>query len=249
MKGKEMQEAEKGVFYAVGIGPGSSDLLTLRAVNIISSADVIIAPRSELATKSLALESVKDYINSQVQEVIEHTYPMTRDTRSTVESWGEVADTVVSRLAEGMSVVQITLGDPNIYSTSTYLLSCLRGKIRDDAVRIIPGISAFQAAAARFVDPLCLQEDRMLIMPATDLIEVEKALDSCETLLLYKAGRNIDRVRELLQRRGLLAKAKTAFYVEQEEEVLWGDMTSEIEHEGKYMTVVIVHCGSRDWQK
>ena len=244
-----MKEAKNGIFYAVGIGPGSSDLLTLRAVNIISSADVIIAPRSELAEKSLALECVKDYISFQVQEVIEHIYPMTRDNASTVESWSEVAETVVARITGGMSVVQITLGDPNIYSTSTYLLNCLQGRIPADSLRVVPGISAFQAAAARFVDPLCLQEDRMLIMPATDMVEVEKALDNCETLLLYKAGKNIGKVRDLLARRGLLSKAKTAFYVEQEGEILWDDMSLELAPEGKYMTVVIVHCGSRDWQE
>lgn len=243
-----MKVAEKGVFYAVGIGPGCADLLTVRAVNIISTADVVIAPRSELTDKSLALESVKEYVDAAKQEVIEHIYPMTRDNDSTVASWNEVAEIVEAKIKAGLSVAQITLGDPNIYSTSTYLIDCLEGKIDKSAVRIIPGISAFQAAAARFVDPICLQEDRVLIMPGTDLAEVEKALETCETLVLYKAGKNIEKIRELLRGRELLASAKTAFYVEQEGEILWDDMTSAIEHEGKYMTVVIVHCGSRDWK-
>ena len=243
-----MKKAVKGNFYAVGIGPGCADLLTVRAVNIIGSADVVIAPRSELATKSLALESVKEYINFDTQEVIEHIYPMNRDNDGTIDSWTEVAVIVEDRIKKGLSVVQITLGDPNIYSTSTYLINCLEGRINKSSVKIIPGISAFQAAAAKFVDPLCLQEDRVLIMPATDLSEVEKALGTCETMLLYKAGKNIEKVRALLREKNLLGKAKTAFYVEQEGEILWADMESDIEHEGKYMTVVIVHCGSRDWK-
>ena len=242
-----MKVAEKGVFYAVGIGPGSADLLTVRAVNIISSADVVIAPRSELADKSLALECVKEYLNPGKQEIIEHVYPMTRDNTSTIKSWTEVAGLVEKKIKAGLSVAQITLGDPNIYSTSTYLLNCMEDKIDKRVVKVVPGISAFQACAAKFVDPICLQEDRVLIMPATDLAEVEKALDSCETMLLYKAGKNIEKVRELLREKGLLGKARTAFYVEQDGEILWEDMTSDIEHEGKYMTVVIVHCGSREW--
>ncbi len=242
-----MKVAEKGVFYAVGIGPGSADLLTVRAVNIIASADVIIAPRSELTSKSLALEAVEEYIDTAGQEVIEHVYPMTRDNASTLASWNEMAELVQERLQRDLSVAQITLGDPNVYSTSTYLLKCLEGRVGREAIKVVPGISAFQAAAARFVDPLCLQEDRVLIMPATDLQEVEKALNLCETLVLYKAGKNIEGVRELLTAKGLIGRAKAAFYVEQETELLWEDMTAAIEYEGKYMTVVIVHCGCREW--
>ncbi len=242
-----MKVAEKGVFYAVGIGPGCPDLLTVRAVNIISSADVIIAPRSELADKSLALESVKEYVDAGKQEIIEHVYPMTRDNASTVASWSGVAEIIAAKIAAGLAVVQITLGDPDIYSTSTYLINSLKTLIPEESIKVIPGISAFQAAAAKFNDSLCLQEDRVLMMPGTDLQEVEDSLKNCETLVLYKAGRNIGKIRDLLAGKGLLERAKAAFYVEQEGEVLWSDMSTDMEYEGKYMTVVLIHCGSRDW--
>ncbi len=242
-----MKVAEKGVFYAVGIGPGCPDLLTVRAVNIIASADVIIAPRSELADKSLALESIREYIDTGKQEIIEHVYPMTRDNASTVASWSGVAEIIAAKVAAGLSVVQITLGDPDVYSTSTYLINCLKQLMPAEAIKVIPGISAFQAAAAKFNDHLCLQEDRVMLMPGTDLKEVEAALANCETLVLYKAGRNIGRIRDLLAAKGLLSQAKAAFYVEQEGEVLWSDMSRDMEYEGKYMTVVLIHCGSREW--
>ena len=240
-------KALKGHFYAVGIGPGAADLLTVRAVSTLSSVDVIIAPRSEIANKSLALETVREYINAD-QEIIEHVYPMNRDNEATVSSWREVAESVCAKINDGFSVAQITLGDPNIYSTSTYLINCLKESLAYEKIHIVPGISAFQAVAAKFLDPVCLQEDRVVVMPATDLHEVENSLAECETLILYKAGKNIEKLRELLRAKDLLNSARTAFYVEQNEEILWEDMNVDIEHEGKYMTVVIIHTGKRIWK-
>ena len=62
-----------GHFYAVGVGPGASDLLTYRAAQLIESADIIIAPRSKRSKTSLALKTVEHLISSQ--EVIDHVYP------------------------------------------------------------------------------------------------------------------------------------------------------------------------------
>ena len=42
----EIKQAVPGHFYAVGVGPGEPDLITIRASRIIESADVLIAPKS-----------------------------------------------------------------------------------------------------------------------------------------------------------------------------------------------------------
>lgn len=239
-------KALAGHFYAVGIGPGAPDLLTLRAVDLIKSADMIIAPRAESCDESLALTAVRPHLTWN-QEVVEHIYPMKRDDAATRESWNTVAEKVAAALTGGKSVVQITLGDPLIYSTSSYLLDCLDGKIDWAKVHVVPGISAFQATASRIGKLLCLQEDRLLIMPGTDLESVEEALGRCETLVLFKAGRNLGELRELLKRKKLLASSSAGFYVEQEREEIWCNMADEFDFAGKYMTVVIIRIGKRCW--
>lgn len=243
--------AVPGSFYAVGVGPGISDLLTLRAARIVETADVIVAPRSELAADSLALDAVRPWLDGQ--QVLEHVYPMTRDLDRTLRSWAQVADRVAAECGAGRSVAQITIGDPLIYSTSSYLLGLLEGRIPEDRVHVVPGISAFQAAAGRFREALVLQEDRMLLMPATDLAAVEQALDRCETLILYKAGRNFWDLRDLLERRGLAAAARAVFYVDQGgRETLIRDLSAAdrtaLEGIG-YMATVIVHVGRRRWDE
>jgi len=242
----DYSSSQPGHFYAVGVGPGSKDLLTLRAVRLIESADVIIAPRSRRADESLAMRAIQDHIRGQ--EVVDHVYAMERDEAKTLSTWMRMADLVVERCSAGRSVVQITLGDPLIYSTSCYLLGLLKERMDDSHVHVVPGISAFQAASCLFAEALTIQEDRVLLMPATDLAHVDRALGECETLILYKAGRQIDALADLLDRKGLLQRACLACYAEQEgREFITRDLRSGGAGTHGYMATVVVHIGRRRW--
>jgi precorrin-2/cobalt-factor-2 C20-methyltransferase len=237
-----------GHFYAVGVGPGSPDLLTLRAARLIETADVIVAPRSRNATKSLALETVRDHLTNQ--RVVDHVYAMRRDTAQTLGSWRTVAEEVVRTCRDGQSVVQITIGDPLVYSTSCYLAPLVLEQMAPSHVHLVPGISAFQASACKFPEALTIQEDRLLIMPATDLAAVEAALDHCETLVLYKAGRKIPEVVALLERRGLAHQGRVICYAEQPgREFVTDDLCQAAQGHHGYMATVIVHVNRRTWRE
>ncbi len=242
----KFKKALPGHFYAVGVGPGSSDLLTLRAVELIKSADVLIAPRSRNAKESLALQTVKDFIDNQ--EVVDHVYAMTRNVEKTIQLWREMAKLTHQRCSENKSVVQITLGDPLIYSTSCYLLGLVRELLPAENVHVVPGISAFQATACMFEQPLTIQEDRMTLMSATDMGRVEQALGSCETLVLYKAGKRIGELSELLKRHGLLDRARLVCYAEQgDRQFVSSDIQAAAQQDHGYMATVIVYVGRHGW--
>ena len=237
-----------GHFYAVGTGPGAPDLLTIRAANLIRSAHVIIAPRSEKAEESLVMLSIRELIDTQ--EVVTHAYPMQRDLAKTQQSWAPVADLVAARCREGKAVVQATIGDPLLYSTSSYLLPLLAERMPAERLHVVPGICAFQAVASRLGLPLALQEDRVLIMPATDLKEVERALDRCETLVLYKAGRHLSGLADLLERKGLAGKAHLICNAEQgSKEFATDDLRQAAGGQHGYLATVIVQVGRRAWFK
>ena len=241
------QKAEAGQFYAVGVGPGSPDLLTYRAAKIIETADVVIAPRSRMAAESLALKTVKAVLR-QNQEIIDHVYAMKRDTAQCHSNWSEIARIAAERCRKGKSVVQITIGDPLVYSTSYYLIAELRKLIPDNKISVIPGISAFQAIAAKFGDALTIQEDRMTLMPATCLDHVEKAIKSCETLVLYKAGKRIPELIALFERYHIIDSAKAVFYAEQPgREFIADDLRQVVSQQPGYMATVIVHIDRRTW--
>ena len=240
--------AQAGHFYAVGVGPGEPDLLTLRAARLIESADVVITPQSDKSGESIALRAVKDFINEQ--EVIVHQYPMTRENEKTRQRWADLADQVYGLCQSGKSVVQITLGDPLIYATSSYLLEGLSEKMGADQLHLVPGISAFQMVASHFGQPLTLQEDRLLIMPGTDLAAVEKALSNCETLVLFKAATRLQELVALLDRHNLLARTSlvTAGGQGDHEQVIPDLSQWQLAPLG-YMTTMVIHLGQRSWQE
>jgi precorrin-2/cobalt-factor-2 C20-methyltransferase len=242
----DFRKALPGHFYAVGVGPGAPDLVTLRAARLIETADVIIAPRSRRSEQSLALETVSDLIGDQ--EIVDHVYFMQRDVSKTMACWMSIADLSVQRCRSDKSVVQITLGDPLVYSTSCYLLSLIGETLPEEAIHVVPGISAFQATACLFGQALTSQEDRMLMMPATDLSAVAEALGQCETLVLYKAGKHIAQLADLLEQKGLLAHAKLACYAEQgQKQFLSTNLRDASNGAHGYMATVIVNIGRRTW--
>jgi precorrin-2/cobalt-factor-2 C20-methyltransferase len=240
--------AQPGHFYAVGVGPGEPDLLTLRAARLIESADVIITPQSNRSGESIALRAAKEFIDQQ--HIIVKRYPMTRENSKTELRWTELAQQVGSLCDQGKAVIQITLGDPLIYATSSYLLAALSDVLPTEKLHLVPGISAFQMVASRFGQPLTLQEDRLMIMSGADIDAVKQALSSCETLVLFKAASYFDDLYALLKSRDLLACASLVCAGGQgDQERVVSDLSCwEVEPLG-YMTTMIIHLGQRRWQK
>lgn len=238
-------QPQKGHFYALGVGPGSSDLLTLRAINIIKKADIIFCPASEKKQESLALNIIAPWVKKQQIKVI--TYPMQKNSQSTWDNWKKIAEEITRLCQQKQIVAQVTLGDPLFYSTSCYLLDLLRPVLKEK-VHVVPGITAFQAAAAKFSLPLTLQEDSFLLLPGSDLKRLEKALTSCETLIIYKAGRNLNNILELLKQKNLLKNTYLVAYVEQKGEYLISQPTVETKVPG-YLITVIVKLGHKPWEE
>lgn len=238
--------AQPGHLYLVGVGPGAPDLLTLRAVSILNSVDVIVAPRSSSSESSLALDIVRPHLRAQ--EVIEHVYPMARDPQQTSRCWAQMADLCVERLRSGQSIAHITLGDPVIYSTCAYLLQKLEKRVAESNIHFVSGITAMQGAAARLNQMLLTQNDRLTLLPADDLEAVAAALEHCETLVVYKIGNRIGALIDLLRKRGLLANASLVGHAEQPGEQVFQSLEEIRDDRLGYMSVVVVRIGHRGWK-
>lgn len=57
-----------GKFYAVGVGPGDPQLLTVKAIHVMKACQVIAVPRSG-ASENVALKIAGEYISEQ--EILE----------------------------------------------------------------------------------------------------------------------------------------------------------------------------------
>lgn len=112
-------------------------------------------------------------------------------------AWDAAARAVVDAFDAGArSVAFATIGDPNVYSTFTYLADGVRALRPAVRLHTVPGVTAMQELAARSGVPLCQGREPLTLLPATaGPTPVADALAGPGTVVVYKGWR---RHRELV---------------------------------------------------
>lgn len=192
-----------GKLYGVGIGPGDPELITVKALRIMESADFIAAAHS--GGENIALHIASNYLADK--EVIRCPMPMTRDIEQLEEFHKKSAAMITEKLDMGKTVAFITLGDPTIYSTYAYIHRLVSSA--GYATEIIPGITSFCAAAARFNMSLCDGGEPLTIIPAS-YKNYDKYLKQEGVKVLMKSGKSLGAVKEKLKELGVANNAKLA---------------------------------------
>lgn len=232
---------KKGVFYGVGVGPGDPELVTLKALRVLEASPVIAVPRSSDKGSSRALEIVRGLIDFSGKELLELSFPMTKDKSELAASRASAASSIAERLSEGRDVAFITLGDPLFFSTFSYLVPLVREAEPQAAVRSVPGVTSFCAAASLAAVPLAETDERVIIVPAAyELDAVKEALETADTVVLMKVNRAIDGIVGLIEDAGLLNRA---FFVERAgwpDEQVTTDMASLKGTKPDYFSMIIV---------
>lgn len=116
--------------YIVGAGPGDPDLLTVKAQKLLAVADVI------LFADSLVPEQILDLCREDAEII--------RTANKTLE---EILPIMIAGVRSHKSVVRLHSGDPSLYSAISEQMHLLAEA--NIPFEVIPGISAFQAAAAK----------------------------------------------------------------------------------------------------
>lgn len=180
----------KSKFYGVGVGPGDPKLITLRAVEVLQHIQVLAIPKSKMERESIAWEIAKNHCPEGVN-ILELEMPMTSNAELLGAAWRKAADKIMEKLDAGLSVAFITLGDPSLYSTYSYLLTILNKQLGPDRIETIPGITAMTAAAARVNWPLATGDEPLVILPG---IEGLAKYEEYPNLVLMKVSRNLPEV-------------------------------------------------------
>lgn len=179
--------------YGIGVGPGDKELLTVKAVRIIQSCDVIVAPSALEDGESIALETAREYIKEGTEVVIKH-FPMGKKDR--VIKAIEAYEFIESRLAEGKNVAFLTIGDPYVYSTYSHLLSHVEE--HGFEVETIPGITSFCAAASLVDRTLVVGNENLVVMPATKVKEITDE----KFIVVMKVYKHEEEVINVLEEKG-----------------------------------------------
>lgn len=125
--------------YIVGAGPGDPDLITVKGLQILQQADVV------LYTDSL----VND-------ELIARAKPEAEVLKSAGMDLEEMVQVMIDRVREGKSVARVHTGDPAIYGAILEQMGLL--KRAGVSFTIIPGVSSVFASAAALQAELTVPE-------------------------------------------------------------------------------------------
>jgi precorrin-4 C11-methyltransferase len=171
----------------VGAGPGDPELLTLRGAQALAAADVVV------------------YAGSLVPRgVLGHVRPGTRIHNSATLTLEETHRLLTDAYRAGQRVVRLHSGDPSLYGAITEQMALLDAE--HIPYQIVPGVSAFQAVAARlgmeYTQPGVVQTiiltragGRTGLPPNESLAELAR---HGVTLCIFLSARHIAEVQETL---------------------------------------------------
>jgi precorrin-2/cobalt-factor-2 C20-methyltransferase len=204
-----------GRLIGVGVGPGDPDLMTLKAVRAMQSADVV-AHFAKAGNASNARATVARFLRPGVTE-LPLLYPITTERpaddlmyRSAIQGFfDEAATAVAAHLDAGRTVAVLSEGDPLFFGSYMHLHVRLMKHYPTDVIPGVTGMSGCWSAAGL---PIVQGDDVLTVLPGTlDETELIRRLRENDPTVVMKVGRNLSKVR-----RALIAadRLRNATYVE-----------------------------------
>lgn len=90
---------QTGTFYAVSVGPGDPELLTLQAVRVLENTPVIAAPQTA-SGQMLALDIARGAVDLTGKSVLPLRFTMSHDAAVRAESYRAAASAVEAELRQ-----------------------------------------------------------------------------------------------------------------------------------------------------
>ncbi|MDD6213067.1 MAG: precorrin-2 C(20)-methyltransferase [Clostridiales bacterium] len=186
---------ETGILYGVGVGPGDPELMTLKACRLIRENEVIAVP-GEIPQDTVAYKIAVQAVPELKDKTLLPIYmPMTHDLDEQKRNHEKGANDLIFWLNKGKNVIFLTLGDPTIYSTFSYLQRIVEKSGYSTA--LVSGITSFCAAAARMNLPLAEWQEPLHIIPAVHRLDTK--LDQDGNYILMKSGKKMNQVKQILK--------------------------------------------------
>ena len=194
-----MSAAQRGTVYLVGAGPGDPELLTVRALRLLETADVVFHD---------------DLVPEQVLALVHRHALVTsvgkRCGRPRITQAGIHALLIESARA-GQSVVRLKSGDPLVFGRAGEEIAALRAA--GVALEIVPGVTAELAAGAALALPLTDRKSASKLIFVTGHHATGKdetpiwsgPLPEDATLVIYMPGRDTARIARELAAAGVAA--------------------------------------------
>jgi uroporphyrin-III C-methyltransferase len=191
----------RGKVYLVGAGPGDPELLTVKALRLLRTAEAVLHD-------DLVAPEILKLIPSSAQ-----IYNVGKRCGKKKILQGEINCLMVALAASGLRVVRLKGGDPLIFGRAGEEIECLRSN--QISFEIVPGVSAAMGAAAAAQIPLTHRRasDALVFLTAhrasasrssqSDAADWSKLASRGATLVIYMPGQNYSDIAKRLTAAGL----------------------------------------------
>ncbi|AFL73656.1 precorrin-2 C(20)-methyltransferase [Thiocystis violascens] len=205
----------EGRLFGLGVGPGDPELITLKALRYLRAAPVV-AYYVGKDKRGNALTSARPHLRPD-QILLPLVYPVTGkkpappyDYEGAMRAfYDEAAEQVAGHLEAGRDVAALCEGDPFFYGSFMYLHDRLADRF---ATEVVPGVCSVVASASVLRTPLVYRDQRLQVLAGTLPEErLTELLSGVEAAAIMKLGSNFEKVRRVIVKLGLQARA---LYVE-----------------------------------
>lgn len=212
--------ATTGRLIGLGVGPGDPELITLKALRLLQSADVVgyfVAKAKASKGQGGNAFGIIDMHLKDAQQRMPLVYPVTTEKLAAPLCYEDVisdfydtcAVQIAAELDAGRDVAVICEGDPFFYGSYMYLHDRLAPRY---PVEVVPGVCSMLGCASVLGTPLVYRNQSLSVisgvLPEDELTE---RLRIAEAAVVMKLGRNFDKVRRVLRQLGM---EERAHYVE-----------------------------------
>lgn len=223
-------------FYGIGVGPGDPELLTLKAVRVIKSVDVVCYLKTSTG-QSLARDIAQQWISTQ-QEFPIHMPPMKIERERINQAYDHAAKEISLLLDKGKNIAFLCEGDPFFFGSYIYLYQRLHTKY---SCKTITGISSIHASSALAGIPLVQQDDSLAVLSSrnTDK-EITYALQQFASIVIMKAGRHRTRLINLIKKAN---RTQDTCYIEragQDSEYIEHNINALTDNTGNYFSLFLI---------
>ena len=226
------------ILYGVGVGPGDPELVTLQGVRVLREADVVFVPVADTGEEGRAERIVRAHVTRDPRRLV---FALT-DESARDGAWDAAGGQVAAAFAAGAaSIAFATIGDPNIYSTFSYLASTVRARVGGLEIRTVPGITAMQSLAASSGTVLVEGRESLALLPLTAGVDtLRAALDTHDAVVAYKGGRVLPEVLEAVRAARRMDGAVVGSSLGMPDEDIRAAEDVELGHRAPYLSTLLV---------
>lgn len=238
----------QGKIHGVGLGPGSSDLMSVRAERLVRESKYVAYFRKKGGV-GRARSIVEGMLRDDVIE-LPMEYPLTTEISFNDPQYNQLLNTFYQQCTDYLlalshanyDVAVICEGDPFFYGSFMHLYSRLTDSGAD--VALVPAITGMSAAWSASGSPITWGDDVLTVLTGT--LPEEKLLEhisNTDALVIMKIGQHLDKIKRVLAAANKLDAAFFVQYAAMENQAVMP--LKEVTEKAPYFSIVLVHGHGR----